>query len=250
MKIGNVYFWIDRDSSQIGIRSKNQQTNSTPIEAYLNRRPRLLDFQFYQDGGDEAHASLRLTFALLWISINAMICRISASSEEQAKIEQLEGKAWGWTILDNSLSFSFGSFRRSFMIPFVSSVHKGSEILSLDRSRVVYKEPEGVEFFNEYDKRKGVKAQHSAAFHYNYETDKGVVQGAMAIVSVNRTHRRWKWTPFKFSSDFIDVRFSEGIGALVGSWKGGCTGCSYAMKKKETARECIRRMERDRRFER
>jgi len=46
----------------------------------------------------------------------------------------------------------------------------------------------------------------------------------------------------------IAVEFNEEVGERTGSWKGGVLGCGYDMKPGETRLECLRRMERERRF--
>ena len=89
---------------------------------------------------------------------------------------------------------------------------------------------------------------------YRYVCNDGTIQDVFATVSVVEREWRWKWfkfTPFisKVSRD-IEVEFSEGIGEGVTSWKGGVLGCSYDMKKGDTPFLTLRRMERERRFER
>lgn len=58
-----------------------------------------------------------------------------------------------------------------------------------------------------------------------------------------------KWTKmFAKVSKTIDVHFSKEVGSRKGSWKGGTVGCGYNMKKGESALECIKRMEVERKF--
>jgi hypothetical protein len=51
----------------------------------------------------------------------------------------------------------------------------------------------------------------------------------------------------KISTD-IDVNFDKEVGKKKGSWKGGVTGCGYKMRKSESPLECLRRMEKERKF--
>jgi hypothetical protein len=44
------------------------------------------------------------------------------------------------------------------------------------------------------------------------------------------------------------VVFSAEVGERSGSWKGGCIGCGYDLLPDELPEECLRRMERDRKF--
>ena len=46
----------------------------------------------------------------------------------------------------------------------------------------------------------------------------------------------------------IEIEFKDEIGSRAGSWKGGCVGCSYEMKKGELPIETLRRMEKERKF--
>lgn len=58
-----------------------------------------------------------------------------------------------------------------------------------------------------------------------------------------------KWTTLNSHvKRTIDVKFSKEVGSRKGSWKGGTIGCGYAMKKGETALQCIQRMEQERTF--
>lgn len=66
--------------------------------------------------------------------------------------------------------------------------------------------------------------------------------------------REWRqhwltWTKlFSKVSKCIDVKFSKEVGSRKGSWKGGVVGCGYKMKHGETALECVKRMESERKF--
>lgn len=66
--------------------------------------------------------------------------------------------------------------------------------------------------------------------------------------------REWRQHWLKWTSLFskvrrgIDVHFSKEVGSKKGSWKGGTLGCGYNMKKGESALDCIKRMESERKF--
>lgn len=66
--------------------------------------------------------------------------------------------------------------------------------------------------------------------------------------------REWRpkwlmWTNiFSKTRKTIDVHFSKEVGSRKGSWKGGTIGCSYLMKKNESAIQCIKRMEIEKTF--
>ena len=86
---------------------------------------------------------------------------------------------------------------------------------------------------------------------YNY-TDK--YDGAVIKATYWVEHREWrrKWLTwcklFTLERNYIEIEFAEEVGKRKGSWKGGCLGCSYNLKKGETPEECIKRMEKEREF--
>lgn len=92
-------------------------------------------------------------------------------------------------------------------------------------------------------------------FPYKYVCDSGTVQddiNATIKTTEMEWRQRWlKWTKlFAKVSRSIDVSFDNEVGSERGSWKGGTIGCSYTLKVGETPYDCLKRMERERRFER
>ncbi len=89
-------------------------------------------------------------------------------------------------------------------------------------------------------------------YPYIYTLNNGSVQNRIATVHTVQREWRWKWFMYlpwpNFKRRVIEIDFDEGIGEKVGSWKGGCTGCSYDLKKDETPEQCLKRMENERRF--
>lgn len=89
-------------------------------------------------------------------------------------------------------------------------------------------------------------------FPYRYFLKNGTIQDRIATVTVER--RAWRprclrWTNIiEMVRTVIDVKFSDEVGERSGSWKGGCTGCSYELRKNETPEQCLRRMELERKF--
>lgn len=71
-------------------------------------------------------------------------------------------------------------------------------------------------------------------------------------VSVSEMEWRPKWlgwtSLFAKKLKCIDVEFTKGVGKDKGSWKGGCFGCSYDLLPNETPIECLKRMEKERKF--
>ena len=91
---------------------------------------------------------------------------------------------------------------------------------------------------------------------YKYTLASGEVQERTAEIYVYRMqwHLRFFYKYFglkigpRLRRQSIDVSFSDEVGERSGSWKGGCTGCSYEMKKGELPLATLRRMQRERKF--
>lgn len=92
-------------------------------------------------------------------------------------------------------------------------------------------------------------------FDYTYVLKNGTVQNRKATVSVERRTwwQRWfglgkkRLTP-KIVSTSINIEFDGEVGERTGSWKGGTIGCSYELRPNETPEQCLRRMEKERKF--
>lgn len=69
-----------------------------------------------------------------------------------------------------------------------------------------------------------------------------------------REYREWRpkwltWTSlFATKRNYIEIEFEKEVGSQKGTWKGGVMGCSYDLLPGETPEECIRRMEKERKF--
>lgn len=96
--------------------------------------------------------------------------------------------------------------------------------------------------------------QWSEQYEYSYTLRSGEIQKVPTTIYVEE--REWRRTGWMWSSLFnmvnrtIDVDFSEEVGEGRGSWKGGTLGCGYTIKKGESPLECLKRMERERKFSR
>lgn len=95
-------------------------------------------------------------------------------------------------------------------------------------------------------------ARWEEAYPYAYVLKNGTVQSRTATVRVER--RSWRprclfWTRlFEKTRTTISVSFDQEVGEESGSWKGGTTGCSYELLPGETPEQCLRRMEKERKF--
>ena len=93
------------------------------------------------------------------------------------------------------------------------------------------------------------------SFKYRYTLKSGEIQDVVADVSI--IEREWRIRLFfpylkleMKTSRVIEVEFSSEVGEGAGDWKGGVIGCSYELLPGETAEECLRRMEKERKFNR
>ncbi len=94
----------------------------------------------------------------------------------------------------------------------------------------------------------------SYTYPYTYTLRSGEVQHRKATVTLEESEcrQRWLlWTPlFARVRRSIRVEFDGEVGEGTGSWKGGTIGCGYDLLPGEAPEACLRRMERDRKFNR
>lgn len=135
----------------------------------------------------------------------------------------------------------------AWSLPFFSYVFNGHWIKSknnnwaLMRNKTEHKAPEPWKF-REND-------AYIETYPYNYLLRNGHIQERTATCTEERRQWHRKWFPFlKKHSHCIDINFSDEVGEKSGSWKGGCVGCSYEMLPNETVKDCLKRMESERKF--
>lgn len=87
---------------------------------------------------------------------------------------------------------------------------------------------------------------------YTYILKSGEIQNVLATIKVEEREWRWhwfRWLPLtKKIKTTISVDFNDQVGERTGGWKGGCTGCSYKLLNNETPIQCLKRMEKERKF--
>lgn len=85
-------------------------------------------------------------------------------------------------------------------------------------------------------------------YDYRYERESGEIQQRKATIA-KETGTWWRpWLPWKMVKRSIKVDFDAEVGERTGSWKGGVMGCAYEMLPHESPLDCLRRMERERKF--
>jgi hypothetical protein len=87
---------------------------------------------------------------------------------------------------------------------------------------------------------------------YTYKLNNGDIQERIATIRVHEMEWRWYWFKWlkypRMIIKSIEIKFNKEVGEQTGSWKGGVLGCSYEMRDNETPYECLRRMEKERKF--
>lgn len=163
--------------------------------------------------------------------------------------DQSETPSYGIYIFMNQLGICLGDKVKLFDLPWCYEWIRTS---ILGKKGEWYHENRKNRDMNFYDTNKWKNILYSETVPYTYITKSGVKQECLATIRVEEREWRWKWfTWFKYFSKVrrdIDINFSTDIGERKGSWKGGVTGCSYTLLKNETPIECLRRMERERKF--
>lgn len=111
-----------------------------------------------------------------------------------------------------------------------------------------------------YNRKEGDPEPATEVHPYRYVKRDGTVQNVNAVIHVREME--WRWAIVRLLQlplrghviRSIDIEFTsdeagfDGVGERAGSWKGGTIGCGYEMRRGETPLECLRRMQRDRKF--
>lgn len=108
-----------------------------------------------------------------------------------------------------------------------------------------------VPFVGSWEHDKEPDGRQYETYPYRYVLRSGEVQNVNATISVERRRRKLRWLrflPFGRTTHAIDVSFDGEVGERAGSWKGGCCGCGYTLRPDETPRECLHRMQEERKF--
>jgi len=93
--------------------------------------------------------------------------------------------------------------------------------------------------------------QKRKSWTYDY-TDS--YDGEIILTTIYVGEKEWrpkwlKWTKlFNIINRYIDVEFSKECGRKKGEWKGGILGCSYILLPNEEPLDCLKRMEKERKF--
>lgn len=180
-------------------------------------------------------------------------------------IQDCESAAWGfnyhsnkiWIYIGGGGNFEGGKKWKTFTMPWDLTWVRTSTLLadnswyhetkanrlasSLRKSESAEKTVGGYEWLNLHK----WKEVHPYIDSY----DNTVVNATICVVE-----REWRplwfmWTNlFSKKTKSLDINFDQEVGKGKGTWKGGTLGCGYSFKAGETPLECLRRMERERKF--
>lgn len=152
-------------------------------------------------------------------------------------------ESWGASCTDHTLHLHWGRHTKVIWLAWRQWVRVSDDVRRADGSWVPY--------VGSYERDKEPDGRHLDTYPYRYLLRSGDVQERTATIYVERERRKLKlfrWLPFARTRYYINVTFSDEVGERSGSWKGGTVGCAYELRPNETPRECLRRMESDRRF--
>lgn len=207
----------------------------------------------YEEGNGELHISL-----LGWHSVFKMPWK-----SKRFPYGDCDAPQWGIAIHNNTFwiykggdgNWGGGSKWWTWDLPFFTSEHIRHQVecnLGDDRVKsLVMVDSDKIE------KQQGDKyiplKEHPLVnkYHYDYKDSyDGSIVPCTYWVEEREWRRKWlKWTKLgRTVNRYIEIEFDGEVGKGKGSWKGGCVGCSYNLLPGETPEECIKRMERERKF--
>lgn len=168
-------------------------------------------------------------------------------------IQDCESAAWGinfhnntvWIYIGGGLNFEGGKKWLTWQIPFVTKDWVRTSILLKDDTWEHETKDNRKSFYNDYWKEK----QKSWTYDYTDSYDNTIIPTTIYVEEREWRPKWLKWTKlFNIVSRTIDVHFSEECGKGKGSYKGGCLGCSYNLLPSEEPLDCLKRMEKERKF--
>jgi hypothetical protein len=164
-------------------------------------------------------------------------------------IDGCDSPSWGFYYHASSLVICKGKKKKFIHMPWDYSWIRTS-YLKFDGSWLNETKDKTIDHWQDQYKTIIFKEQHP----FTYVLPNQEIQRCTATIGVSEREWRPRW--FKWTKLFakvrksIDIDFSEEIGSRAGSWKGGVTGCSWNMKPLESPLQTLRRMQRERSFDR
>jgi hypothetical protein len=164
-------------------------------------------------------------------------------------------ESWGFLVHLYDIHMNWGRHCKIVHFPWSWEWQRTSMLMPDGRSWIHelkrLKSPLGTEVRKSYFSLRNVE-RWQESHSYRYVLRSGEVQERTATIGVEE--REWRmralqWLPWpRQIHRSIDVTFSDEVGERSGSWKGGCTGCGYTLRRDETPLECLYRMQEERKF--
>lgn len=222
--------------------------NGEVAYAQLGWRAPQLEIEFPSDWHERRRAWVRIGIGFLTVCFS-FPWRWVVPDEGQCS-----GPKYGFYFFDTSLVLEWGKSkgrrgdpRLHIDLPWALHFHKRSELVEGDSYA------KGKQGWCEVPKElnHGVIATKWTA-PYRYARRCGEVQERTATFYAERWEHRYnwiRWLPFpRRIATSISIDFDDEVGERTGSWKGGVLGCGYDLRPGESPLECLRRMERERKF--
>lgn len=175
-------------------------------------------------------------------------------------IQDCDSAAWGfnyhgnkiWLYIGGSGNYEGGRKWKTFTMPWDptwirrSTLIKGNPNYWHHETKKNPKEWNGVNV-GSYEWLKIYRYKETHPYIDSY--DGTTVNATLSMVETEWRPLWFQWTSlFAKKSTFIDIEFDQEVGKQKGEWKGGCIGCSYEIKTGETMLQCLKRMEKERKF--
>lgn len=197
--------------------------------------------------GYHSHSSLIIRLPFLFKAY------INIGKEREPEWDDEE---WGYGFYvytwSEDVVFNWGKHRYRFEFPWMFK-WQSTEILDFDRKvlhAITNKDNQVYLNGGKFEQGENIKKTIAKSYDYVYKLKDGSTQNRIATIKCIE-RRTWgrKWFPWKRCIETsIHIKFNEEVGEESGSWKGGCIGCNYDILPEETPEQCLRRMERERKF--
>lgn len=225
----------------IGFKNKAYQENTFRFKwGEISWHPKRLGLSFRVCNWGGCESRNFLVIEPLFLSIYIYL------SEEYDRPWDDNGFNYGFYIYDwHSLNFGWGKWCKYWDFPYIGKEWNRTEIFDVDGNlKFIERKGDREESYEISNKIK-------KSYPYRYFLKNGEIQEREARVHISNMVWKRKWFPFlEVNKKCIDIDFSDEVGEGTGEWKGGCISCSYELKEGETAEECLRRMENERKFKR
>jgi hypothetical protein len=167
--------------------------------------------------------------------------------------DECDSPKWGIAIHNNTFwvyrggkgNMNGGNKWWTWDIPFITKEWVRTSILLKDETWEHETKGSKKDFYNDEWKEK------QKYWTYDYiDSYDGEVIPTTIYVDEREWRPKWlKWTSlFAKVRTTIDVHFSKECGRRKGSYKGGTIGCNYELLPNEKALDCLKRMEKERKF--